>query len=434
MLGTRAGAWGPAAAEPGGAAQSADSVVVAAPSLPHSGVASVLQASAAPSSAGASGATQPKDEAGGIALAGSDGVEALLLAASGALRREPETMPQQEAIECVFAAVRGALAEPACRALFRRHEGTELLVRVAQRQGYASHCAVAALETALTQDPDACIACVEAGALKVLPAVARGAARAVTRRHTDGETANEEERQAAACLSWLLQLLPGGARDAPMARRAAARATAVGAAGASDEGDGPVAFGLEQSLRLRVLAKMMEGDGLVLARMVEIYRDLGAAVAQADNRVLSGLQDAGVGAPGGGVLAAGSVTVGAGAGAGTGAGAASGSVVQVEDPSLGEHQFRRDAALRDAGVTWLMRLAEALARCSLGDRRCRMVVLGRMRELGVPRGGVSACLAREAGEVAKQEGGESGSSQEVNAKRAAELVALAEGWAAVCGR
>ena len=413
VLASRAGAWGPAEHKGSGADGSAPEHLPAAGTRPHAGVAALLQhiaqSNRTDSASGAAPPVSSLDEAACLRLAGNDGVEALLLAASGTLRHDPESMPQREATECVFEALRGALADPSCRALFRKHEGTELMVRVVQRQGYASHCAAAALETALTEDPKACIAFVESGGLKAIVPLARGAARAATRRYADGDTADEEEQQAAVVLACCLQLLPGAARDAPLARN-------LPAATSGSASEAPRAFSPDHALRLRVLAKLLAGDGIALARMVEMVRDLGRSIASADDRVLAGLAES---APGGKVLATGFVSLAVAAAGVHSTSESGGDALQFDDTMDAEGRSVREAAIRDAGLPRLLRLSEALARCSLGDSRARGVVLRRMRELGVPCGCVRACLEREAAEVVEEE--ESGTGTVTDAGAGARL-------------
>jgi len=100
-----------------------------------------------------------------------------------------------------------------------------------------------------------------------------------------------------------------------------------------------------------------------------------------------------------------------------------------------EYESERQSELEEAGLAHMHRLAEGLARVAVGDARGRRVILGRMRELGVPAASVRACVVREVAEMALADANDSATSSAESGPRQLRrmhLVQLCVGWRRVC--
>lgn len=135
---------------------------------------------------------------------------------------------------------------------FRKLEGFELLIRVAQQRGFAAHCVLRALDSALVNSRSNCKRFVEAGGLRVLFPLFMGRGLGKWAKKKWVSRAKAEE-QVATALSHLVTSLEQG--------------------GTSWE---------------RVLGKFLEKGREKVARLVELHQQFLGRVRQAVQRELAG--------------------------------------------------------------------------------------------------------------------------------------------------
>ena len=100
------------------------------------------------------------------ALEGTQGVDALLVAAAPYKKRDPAGEDERELCENIFQCLCSALMQPVNKAEFRQAEGIELMLMIIREKKYGRKCAVKVLDYLLTNDPLCCEHCVDAGGLK----------------------------------------------------------------------------------------------------------------------------------------------------------------------------------------------------------------------------------------------------------------------------
>ena len=142
-----------------------------------------------------------------LAGEGVGGVDSLLVAAAGYKKKDPVGEEEQELCENVFQCLCSALLQPVNKSAFRESEGIELMLLIIREKKYGRKCAVKVLDYVLTNDPQCCDQCVDAGGLKSIFPVFMG--KSLKKKYHDADEMRKVEELGVSILGSLFKFCTG---------------------------------------------------------------------------------------------------------------------------------------------------------------------------------------------------------------------------------